>query len=87
MAPAGTLVQERASPLALTLKPNNSEQLSLCAGPLRGHLGLQQPSVSHNPIPADFHSQILWGFLFLALMLWAEETGVGLRSLTPQGGP
>ena len=30
--------------------------------------------LSHlSGIPADFHSQKLWGFLFLALVLWPEE--------------
>lgn len=44
------------------------EQMSLRVSPLRGHLGLQQPSVSPRLSPTDFHSQMLWRLLFLALM-------------------
>lgn len=38
-------------------------------------------------ILAVFHSQMLWGFLFLALDPWVGELGVRLRPLTPQKGP
>lgn len=36
---------------------------------------------------ADVHSQLLWGLLFPALVLWAGESGVGLGPLDLQGGP
>lgn len=38
-------------------------------------------------IPDDFHSEMLCGHLFPALVLWAGEPGVGLGILTPQEEP
>ena len=38
-----------------------------------------------NKIPAGFHSQILCGHLFSALVLWAWKTGLGLRPPASQG--
>lgn len=38
-------------------------------------------------ILADFHSQILWGFLFQALEPWAGDPRVGWDSLVTQGEP
>lgn len=35
-----------------------------------------------NRIPADFHSDLLWWLLFLALVLCVGEPGVGLGPLT-----
>lgn len=32
-------------------------------------------------IPADFHSQLLFGHRFLALVVWAVEHSMGLRLL------
>ena len=40
-----------------------------------------------NSVPACFHSQKLWGILFLALGPWAGVPGVGLGLLTAQRGP
>ena len=41
-------------------------------------------SPSHpDRVPADGHSQLLWGSLFLELVLWAGESRVGLQFLTP----
>ena len=37
-------------------------------------------------ITIDFHSQILWGLLFLVLVLWAQEPSVDLGPLASQGG-
>ena len=37
-------------------------------------------------IPTDFHSHILCKCLFVALMLWADEPGVELKTLTPPRG-
>ena len=36
-------------------------------------------------IPSDFHSQLLWFFFFLALVLWIGKTSVDLGPLVPQG--
>ena len=53
---------------------------------LRGHLCLQQTQLNlADRIPADFQSQILWGHLFLALVLWSGEPGLGLRPHDSQG--
>ena len=38
-------------------------------------------------ISADFHSQMICGYLFLAQMLWAEEPGLELRVYAPRGEP
>ena len=38
-------------------------------------------------IPAGFHSQMLCGLFFLALVLWAGEPGIELGPLIPQGVP
>lgn len=38
-------------------------------------------------LPVDFHSQILWGLLFLTLVLRAAELGVELGPLALHGGP
>lgn len=56
-------------------------------GLIRGTRGSQQPSFHSDGIPADFYNQILWGLLFLALVLWAEELNMGLEPLVPQQGP
>lgn len=36
-------------------------------------------------IPADFHIQMLWGLLFLALVPWAGELIIELGPLSPPG--
>ena len=38
-------------------------------------------------IPADFHSQMLCGHLFPALVFWAREPGLGFRFYTSQMEP
>lgn len=38
-------------------------------------------------IPVDFHSQMLWGRLFLTLVLRAAELGVELGPFALHGGP
>ena len=47
-------------------------------------------AVSHltveDKIPTDFHSQMICGVLFPAMVLWAEVPGMVLRPLTFQGG-
>lgn len=58
-----------------------------CTGPLRGP---RFPVVSlftwKDRSPTDFHSQILHGHLFLALVLWARKPGMVLRPLIPWPG-
>lgn len=64
-----------------------SEQKSLC-GPFQRMLGF--PAAFHltltDVIATGFHGQILWGFLFLALVLWSGEPSMGQGPLTPQCG-
>ena len=44
--------------------------------------------LSHSAtIPAGFHSQKLWGFLFPPLESWAEEPGMRLRPPCSSGRP
>lgn len=38
-------------------------------------------------IPTDFHSQLLCGCLFLALVLWTGELGMDLSPQAPQEKP
>ena len=48
------------------------------------------PSALHPTQPKSklvFHSQKLWGLLFLALESWAGLLGVRLGPLAPQEGP
>lgn len=64
--------------------------MSLCAGPLRGPLGFQLPTMSTgwaDRVLAGFHFQILWELLFLAQGPWALEPGEGLGHLHLLGGP
>ena len=39
---------------------------------------------STDSIPAGFHSQKLWGLIFLAWEPWAGGVGVGLGLLAPE---
>ena len=41
------------------------------------------PPSQPNGIPPDFHSQMLWGILFQALVFQAEDSSVGLGPFTP----
>ena len=51
-------------------------------------MSLKDSSVSPaDRIPADFHSQILFGCPFQALVLWVPEPCMGLSPLTSQGDP
>ena len=49
--------------------------------------------VPHSPLalldvsPAGFQSQILWELVYLVKVPKAEVPNVGLRPLTPEGGP
>ena len=54
----------------------------LCTGPLRRHLGFQQPSVSLGRMgsPLIFIARCYLGSYF-SYRLWPEEPGVGLRPL------
>lgn len=61
--------------------------VSLCAGPLRGHLGFPQPSVPPDRIPTVFHSQILWGFLFQASVFLLGSLVWGWGPLLVRGEP
>lgn len=45
--------------------------------PQEEHRGLQQPSFSLRCNPCGFHSQKVWGLLFLALVPTAGEPSVG----------
>lgn len=40
---------------------------------------------SSETILTSFHSQMLWGLLFLVLVPWAQEPAVGLGNLSPLG--
>ena len=40
-----------------------------------------------DKIPSDFRSQMLRGNIFLNLMLWAGESGQGLKPHSSQGEP
>lgn len=52
------------------------ERVNLCAGPLKGHLRFQLPSVSYRrPESPLIFSQILWGLLFSAPKSWSGENG------------
>ena len=57
--------------------------VSLCVGSLRG-TAWDSRIFFHQPIPAGFCSQKLWGLIFLALEPWAGWPGVGLGLLTPE---
>lgn len=98
MAPAGTLVLPSLSLKPANSVPSHKSLLSLCwnfvqvfvreslcGDPLKGCLGFQKPLLHPDGIPADFHSQLLWGLLFLALSVWAGESNLGLEPLTPLG--
>ena len=55
-------------------------------GTFKRNTGDSRSSLFHSaPVPTGFHSQRLWGLLFLALEPWAGDSGVGLRILTPHG--
>lgn len=64
----------------------SSSAVSPHAGPLRGFQELQLPFVSPNETSADFHSKMLWRFLFPSLVVCAGEPSVGLGCLASQGG-
>lgn len=56
-------------------------------GPLRGCLSLLHPSSHQHWGPANFHSQLFWGFLFLALVVWDGESRMWLGSFSLQWEP
>lgn len=64
----------------------SSSAVSPHAGPLRGFQELQLPFVSPNETPADFHSKMLWRFLFPSLVVCAGEPSVEPGCLASQGG-
>ena len=87
------MLSDNSVPLCMSLVPFDklpqhwsSEQVSpsksVC--PLRGHLGLQKltGSLSYN-LPSVFHSQKLWGHLFLVLELWDGGPGFSVGDLHP----
>lgn len=64
---------------------------SPCLGPLGGRLGFRQPSsvssLRDGRVPAEAHSRVFCGLLFLALAFQAGELGVGLEPLIFVGEP
>ena len=70
-------------PLSWDLK-----QVSLCVCPSRGRGSVSSsPSTLPDVSPTGFQSQALCRLVFLLHVPWAGEPSVGLKSLTPQGGP
>ena len=73
----------QAATLALELRGNESDWVSLCVGYLRGTAWAPEVH-SINSISTGFCSQKLRGFIFLALESWTGWPGLGLGLLTPK---
>lgn len=64
------------------LRVSVCERVSLCVSPLRVMSGFSGSFCLTwmTRISTDFYSQILWGFLFLGVELWAREPLCGART-------
>lgn len=67
------------------LEPRVSEFVSKSiSGPLKRSASVSSIIPSHlDAFSACFHSQMLWGFLFLAPVLWVGKPGMGVGPLVP----
>lgn len=63
------------------------QQVSLLAGFLRETCATSADLCLTQPVSPGFHSEKLWGLLFLALEPWAGDPYVGLEPLASLGEP